>query len=75
MYAIKGVYDGVSFKPQEPIPVDEEYEVVITFTIPMKNNNVPKRISEAEKKEITKTLFGILPSEVDLDEARAQRLS
>jgi hypothetical protein len=75
MYAIKGVYDGISFKPQEPVPVDEEYEVVITFTIPLKNNDVPRRISETEKKEITKALFGVLPSDVDLDEARTQRLS
>jgi hypothetical protein len=75
MYAIKGVYDGVSFKPREPIPVDEEYEVVITFTIPLKNNEVSERISETEKKEITKALFGILPSDIDLDEVRTKRLS
>jgi hypothetical protein len=36
MYAIKAVYDGNSFKASEPIPVAGEYEVVITFTSPIK---------------------------------------
>jgi predicted DNA-binding antitoxin AbrB/MazE fold protein len=35
MYAIKAVYDGNSFKPEEPIPVEGKYEVVITFTKPI----------------------------------------
>jgi predicted DNA-binding antitoxin AbrB/MazE fold protein len=75
MYAINAVYDGTSFKPREPIPVNEEYEVVITFTMPVKNpETMPKRFSRTEKDEITNSLFGVLPSDVDLDEARAERL-
>ena len=31
MQAIKAIYDGVHFKPKEPIPVSGQYEVVITF--------------------------------------------
>jgi len=31
MQAIKAVYDGVHFKPIQPIPVYGQYEVVITF--------------------------------------------
>ena len=31
MQAIKAVYDGVNFKPKQPIPVNGQYEVVITF--------------------------------------------
>jgi len=31
MQAIKAVFDGVNFKPREPIPVSGQYEVVITF--------------------------------------------
>lgn len=38
MYAIKAVYDGSSFKPSEPVPIDEEYEVIITFTNPIKKS-------------------------------------
>ena len=75
MYTINAVYDGTGFKPREPIPVNEEYEVVITFTVPVKNSKtVPKRFSKTEKDEITNSLFGILPSDVDLDEARTERL-
>ena len=31
MQAIKAVYDGVRFKPKQPIPVSGQYEVIITF--------------------------------------------
>jgi len=76
MYSINAVYDGTGFKTREPIPVNEEYEVVITFTMPVKNSeSVLKRFSKSEKEEITNSLFGVLPSDVDLDEARAERLS
>ena len=75
MYAINAVYDGTGFRPREPIPVNEEYEVVITFTIPVRNSETaPKRFSKTEKETITNSLFGVLPSDVDLDEARAERL-
>ncbi|MCL2321121.1 MAG: DUF2281 domain-containing protein [Oscillospiraceae bacterium] len=40
MYSIKAIYDGINFKPIQPIPVKEEYEVVITFIQPMKKNMV-----------------------------------
>jgi len=36
MYAVKAVYDGVNFKPKQPIAVKEEYEVIITFVEPVK---------------------------------------
>ena len=38
MYAIKAIYDGTSFKPTQPIPVKENYEVVITFIAPVGKN-------------------------------------
>ena len=76
MHTIKAVYDGTSFKPKEPIPVYEEYEVIITFITPIKSlKNLPKRFSETKKDAITKTLFGVLPSDIDLAEARNERLS
>ena len=75
MYAIKAVFDGTGFKPKEPIPVNEEYEVVITFTTPVKSTESPrKHFSKVEKDKITNALFGVLPSTVDLDEAREERL-
>jgi predicted DNA-binding antitoxin AbrB/MazE fold protein len=42
MYAIKAIYDGNSFKPEEPIPVEGKYEVVITFTKPIINTSQEK---------------------------------
>jgi hypothetical protein len=75
MYAIKALYDGTDFRPKEPIPVNEEYEVVITFTTPVKNSKRQARyFSNAEKDALRKSLFGILPSNIDLDEAREERL-
>ena len=40
MYAIKAIYDGVNFRPTQPIPVKENYEVVITFIEPIKKDTV-----------------------------------
>jgi predicted DNA-binding antitoxin AbrB/MazE fold protein len=40
MYAIKALYDGVSFKPKQPIAIKEEYEVIITFVEPVKKDTV-----------------------------------
>jgi len=75
MYAIKALYDGTGFKPKEPIPVNGEYEVVITFTTPVKNSGKQTRsFSNAEKDTLRNSLFGVLPSNIDLDEAREERL-
>ena len=75
MFAIRAIYDGAGFKPREPIPVNEEYEVVITFTKPVKNSETPaKQFSRTEKDIIVKSLFGVSPSDIDLDEAREERL-
>jgi len=38
MYAIEAIYDGINFKPMQPIPVDEKYKVVITFLEPIAVN-------------------------------------
>ena len=35
MYAVKAIYDGVNFKPKQPIPVKGKHEVVITFLEPV----------------------------------------
>ena len=36
MYAVRAIYEGNYFKLEEPIPIKERYEVVITFTRPVK---------------------------------------
>ena len=48
MYAVKAIYDGVNFKPSQPIAVSGKYEVVITFLEPVTDGIVsdeppPKR--------------------------------
>jgi hypothetical protein len=76
MLAIKAVYDGKDFRPKEPIPVKGEYEVVITFTTPIQNTGIEaKHFSKEEKDKITNSLFGVLPSNIDLDRERIERLS
>ncbi|MCL2500950.1 MAG: hypothetical protein FWE90_11565 [Defluviitaleaceae bacterium] len=35
MYAVKAIYDGVTFKPTQPVDVEGHYEVVITFLEPV----------------------------------------
>jgi len=42
MYAIKAIYDGTGFKARQPIPVQEDYEVVITFLQPLKSCKTPR---------------------------------
>jgi hypothetical protein len=34
MFAVNGIYDGRVAKPQEEVPFNEDYEVVITFLKP-----------------------------------------
>jgi len=42
MYAVKAIYDGVNFKPTQPVDIEGQYEVVITFlepvSVPVKQN-------------------------------------
>jgi hypothetical protein len=75
MHAIKAVYDGTTFNSKEPIPVDGEYEVVITFTSPVKTAKPSRKtFSRKEKDAIVHSLFGVLPPTIDLDKVRQERL-
>ncbi|MCL1833385.1 MAG: antitoxin VapB family protein [Leptospirales bacterium] len=38
MYTVKAIYDGHNFKAVDPIPVKGKYEVIITFTKPVEND-------------------------------------
>jgi predicted DNA-binding antitoxin AbrB/MazE fold protein len=61
MHAIKAIYDGSNFKPTQPIPVKENYEVVITFIEPIKKDEA--NIITSEKKSRAE-LIGILKDKV-----------
>ena len=63
MQAIKAVYDGVSFKPKQPIPVQGHYEVVITFIKPINQSGT------AEFKKLPRsTAKGLLKGKVWMSE-------
>ena len=38
LLAIKALFDGEKFRPLEPIPVDKEYLVAITFLEPIRKD-------------------------------------
>jgi predicted DNA-binding antitoxin AbrB/MazE fold protein len=38
MHAIEAIYNGTNFMPIQPIPVKEDYKVVITFIEPVKKD-------------------------------------
>jgi len=47
MQTIKAIYDGINFKPIQPIPVNGKYEVFITFIEPLKEDTV--NINQSQK--------------------------
>jgi len=61
MYAIKAIFDGIDFKPLQPIPVKEKYEVVITFIEPIK---IETEKMWAEAKCPRSELIGLLRDKV-----------
>ena len=42
MYAVRAIYDGVNFKPKQPISIEGEYEVIITFIEPINKTTKKK---------------------------------
>ena len=44
METIKAIYDGKNFLPIEPVPVEGNYEVTITFNKPMKTKEYLRQI-------------------------------
>jgi predicted DNA-binding antitoxin AbrB/MazE fold protein len=54
MYAVKAIYDGNLFRLEEPVPVKEKYEVVITFTKPVKKSqeNILKYFNTWDEEDV-----------------------
>jgi len=74
MLAIQGFYDGVSIRPKEIIPFNEEYEVLITFLKPKVQKAAEEEQNDiAERLAIAESLFGILPSTITDDEIKEAR--
>jgi len=45
MFAVKGIYDGVSVKTKEKVPFNEKYEVIITFVKPKVKKNTAEKMT------------------------------
>ena len=61
MYAVKAIYDGVNFKPKQPIFVKGKYEVVITFLEPVNEGVISE---EKSTKRPLSELKGFLKGKV-----------
>jgi predicted DNA-binding antitoxin AbrB/MazE fold protein len=61
MYTIKAIYDGVNFKPRQPISVSGKHEVVITFLEPVEGDIV--RDVQSKKRPLSE-LRGFLKGKV-----------
>ena len=60
MYSINAVYEGTVFKPTQPVPVKEDYEVVINFIKPIKKEQSKGTQSKRPRSEI----IGLLKDKV-----------
>ncbi|MCL1988053.1 MAG: DUF2281 domain-containing protein [Firmicutes bacterium] len=58
MQSIKAIYDGTDFVPQQPIPINGSYNVIITFVEP---------VLETEKLPIT-SIKGILKGKITMSD-------
>ncbi|MCL2188328.1 MAG: DUF2281 domain-containing protein [Defluviitaleaceae bacterium] len=61
MFAVKAIYDGVNFKPMQPISVSGKYEVVITFLEPVEKSFA---VDEQPQKRPLSELKGLLKDKV-----------
>jgi predicted DNA-binding antitoxin AbrB/MazE fold protein len=62
MHAINAIYEGTVFKPMQPVPVKEDYEVVITFIKPVK-----KEKAKSPRANIIGRLKGKIKMAEDFD--------
>ena len=46
MFAVKGFYDGSSVVVEEPIPVKEQYKVIVTFVSSIASENKKRNYYE-----------------------------
>jgi hypothetical protein len=58
MLSIQGVYDGSSIIPEESIPVNGEYEVIITFLRPKSDKRISSFVSEDEMMDYINNIGG-----------------
>jgi len=74
MFAVKGIYDGNKVFVNEPIPVKERCDVIVTFvSLPEIDH---RKIPVEDKIAALNRLVGIASKNpISLEEARAERLA
>ena len=61
MYAVNAIYDGVNFKPVQPIALKGTHRVVITFLEPVTNDVA---MAECAKKRPRSEIIGALKGKI-----------
>ena len=74
MFAVQGIYADGTVTIKEAVPIDQKYDVVVTFLKPLEQTE--KNADRDKKNAALNRITGILSgSNMTLEEARAERLS
>jgi hypothetical protein len=73
MLVMTGFFDKETFFPDSPVSIPQNKKVIVTIEEESKQS--VKHFSSEEKDKIRKSLFGVLPSNIDFDKEREERLS
>ena len=73
MLVVTGVFENERFIPDRPVSIPQKTKVVVTIEEETKKST--RYFTQTEKDAISRSLFGVLPSTIDLDKAREERLS
>jgi len=73
MFAVEGIYTDGTVIINEPVPVDKNYDVVVTFLKPAEQND--KNSNREKKIAALNRITGVLSdNSMTLEEVKAQRL-
>jgi len=74
MYSVKAIYDGVTFTPTQPIDIEGQHEVVITFLAPVPAKKNPRLLLEPVlgKPSAIGEFDGLIKIPDDFDEPLAE---
>ena len=74
MFSVQGIYADGNITINEPVPIQKNYDVIVTFLKP--TNQAESNVDTGEKIAALNRITGILSdSNMTLEEARAERLS
>ena len=65
MYTVKAVYDGVQFRPEQPIEIKEHYNVLITFIEPV-SEPTKKGTRFLRESDPSKSALGVWEGEITI---------